>query len=106
MKEFKQPDSLEGIAKALEVVIANIAVSGREDALTTIVSGILYGNNAIDVRQFFDEYPELVDIAEFALEFDIETDAAYLDNRWKLIVDRVHSFTQHVQRNLECQAEL
>jgi hypothetical protein len=104
MKEFKQPDSLEGIAKALEEAIDNVAVSDRKEAAATMAYDILYANNAIDVDQFLEEYPELVDIAEYGLEFEYETDA-YLDNRWRLIVDRVHLFSQRVQVKLESRAE-
>lgn len=69
----------------------------RKTAAVTIAYGILYGNNAIDVSQFFDDYPELIDIAELALEFDFETDAAYLDNRWRLLANKVETFIAHMQ---------
>lgn len=82
-----QPASLEEIIIALEATVeAGEGSRGHEAAAERIAYNILYGNNAVDVRQYFDEYPELVEIAELALEFDWQTDKQYLNECWGGIV--------------------
>jgi len=86
----KQPTTIEAIVAALEKAIAEIGDIGtKKEAAEHIAYDILYGNNAVDVHDFFGEYPELETIAELALEFDLETDETYLSECWNRIVSHV-----------------
>lgn len=83
MNKFQQPSSLLEIVDALEAIIAEVPGISKQMAATDIVYGILYGNNAVDVRTFFDDYPELQTIAEAAADLEYQDDDLF----WNTIVN-------------------